>query len=84
MGKPFKHLKKGADIPLEVKLHPGKYKWCSCGATKKPPWCDGTCKGAKPVRFEIKKKGTYKICTCGLTKTPPYCDGSEHKARKKS
>ncbi len=84
-GKQFEHVKKSTPVPLEVKLEPGKrYKWCACGKTKSVPWCDGTCKGGKPVKFEVKKKDTYSICTCGLTKTPPYCDGSSHKKLKKS
>jgi CDGSH-type Zn-finger protein len=79
----FAYQKKGAKYPLKVKLAAGKYKWCSCGMTRKVPWCDGTCKGGKPVRFELKKKATVKICNCGLTKTPPYCDGSHKKLKKK-
>ncbi len=69
--------------PLEVKLDKGRHKWCGCGKTQKVPWCDGTCKGGKPVKFEVKKKATYEICNCGLTKTPPYCDGSSHKKLEK-
>lgn len=73
----FKHAKKGLAHPLEVKLGPGRYKWCGCGRTGQVPWCDGTCKGGKPVRFEVKKRTALEICTCGLTKTPPYCDHSQ-------
>ena len=84
MGKQFEHAKKSADYPLRVELKPGKYKWCGCGKTKKVPWCDGTCKGGKPVRFELKKKAKVRLCNCGLTKTPPYCDGKSHgQLRKK-
>ena len=50
---------------------------------QKVPWCDGTCKGAKPVKFKIAVKRTVKICNCGLTKKPPYCDGSCKKLKKK-
>ncbi len=81
----FKHGSAKQGFPLEVKLDKGRYKWCGCGKTKKVPWCDGTCKDGKPVKFEVKKKGTYRICNCGLTKTPPYCDGSSHgKLEKKA
>lgn len=82
MGKRFEN-DKGGPYPMKVKLAAGKYKWCACGKTKNVPFCDGTCKGAKPVRFELKKKTTVKLCDCGLTKTPPYCDGSSHKKLKK-
>lgn len=78
----FEHAKKSAHFPLEVKLKPGKYKWCACGHTKDVPWCDGTCKGGKPVKFEIEKKQTVEICNCGLTKKPPLCDGSHKKLKK--
>jgi CDGSH-type Zn-finger protein len=83
MTSAFKHIKKGASFPLVVKLDAGKYKWCACGKTRKVPWCDGTCKGGKAVRFELKKKLTVEICNCGLTKTPPYCDGSHKKLKAK-
>jgi len=79
----FEHAKKGATHPLEVKLPAGKYKWCGCGKTKEVPWCDGTCKGGKPVKFVLKKKAKVDICNCGLTKTPPFCDGSHAKCAGK-
>jgi CDGSH-type Zn-finger protein len=79
----FEHAKKkDAHFPLEITLKSGKYKWCACGHTKDVPWCDGTCKGAKPVKFEIEKKQTVEICNCGLTKKPPFCDGSHKKLKK--
>ncbi len=78
----FKHDKGKAGYPLEVKLDAGRYKWCGCGNTKKVPFCDGNCKGGKPVKFEVKKKGTFEICNCGLTKKPPFCDGSHKKLEK--
>jgi CDGSH iron-sulfur domain-containing protein 3 len=78
----FEHMK-DKDHPLKIELKPGNYKWCACGKTKKTPWCDGTCKGAKPVKFKIAEKKTVKICNCGLTKKPPYCDGSDKKLKKK-
>ncbi len=78
----FKHApRKG--YPLVVKLDKGRYKWCGCGKTDEVPWCDGTCKGGKPVKFEVKKKDVFEICNCGLTKAPPYCDGSHKKLEKK-
>ena len=78
----FKHGK-SKSYPLEVKLDKGSYKWCGCGKTKKVPFCDGTCKGGKPVKFKLDKKATVKLCNCGLTKTPPYCDGKSHKKLQK-
>ena len=78
----FKHDSGKQGYPLEVKLDKGRYKWCGCGHTKKVPFCDGNCKGGKPVKFEVKKRGTVELCNCGLTKKPPYCDGSHKKLGK--
>ena len=78
----FEHLK-DKHHPLKIELKPGSYKWCGCGKTKKTPWCDGTCKGGKPVRFKIAEKKTVKICNCGRTSKPPFCDGSCKKLKKK-
>jgi CDGSH-type Zn-finger protein len=79
---PYKHGK-GVPVPLTKELRAGKYKWCGCGNTKKVPFCDGNCKGGKPVRFEIEKKSTVVLCTCGATKHPPFCDGSHEKCAGK-
>jgi CDGSH-type Zn-finger protein len=78
----FEHAKKrDSRHPLEVALKPGHYKWCGCGKTKDVPWCDGTCKGGKPVKFTIDKKSTVQICNCGKTKKPPFCDGAHKKLK---
>ena len=79
----FEHAKGRRSYPLKITLTPGSYKWCGCGKTGDVPWCDGTCKGGKPVRFRIEKKKTVSICNCGLTKKPPFCDGAHKKLRKK-
>lgn len=78
----FKRMK-DKHHPLKVELKPGPYEWCTCGATKRVPWCDGTCKGDEPLRFKIAVKKTVKICNCGVTKKPPYCDESCKKLKKK-
>ena len=79
----FAHAKGKQKYPLKVTLKPGGYKWCGCGNAKAVPWCDGTCKGGRPVRFKIDRKKGVSICNCGLTKKPPYCDGSDKKLKKK-
>jgi CDGSH-type Zn-finger protein len=78
----FEHAGKKTHYPLEVTLKAGKYKWCACGATHDVPWCDGTCKHAKPVKFKIDEKQKVEICNCGLTKKPPFCDGAHKKLQK--
>lgn len=77
-GKRFEHDKGKKGYPLEIELSKGSYKWCACGHTKKVPFCDGNCKGGKPIKFEIKKKQTVSLCNCGLSKKAPYCDGVSH------
>ncbi len=77
----FEHVRGKQKFPMKVTLKPGSYKWCGCGKTKDVPWCDGTCKGGKPVRFRIEKKKPADICNCGLTKKPPFCDGAHKKLK---
>jgi len=64
--------------PLLTKLEEGTYKWCRCGQTSTPPFCDGAHEnlGATPLEFKADGKSELNICTCGLTKNPPFCDGS--------
>ncbi|KAF9350460.1 hypothetical protein BGX34_001201, partial [Mortierella sp. NVP85] len=60
-------------------LKPGSIKeWCTCGLTKKGPWCDGKShKGTtfKPLRWRVPDgKSTqtfYSICDCRYTTRPP-------------
>ncbi|KAF9285591.1 hypothetical protein BGZ68_003734 [Mortierella alpina] len=70
--------------PCSVRgLKPGSIKeWCTCGLTKKGPWCDGKShKGTsfKPLRWKVPDgKNTqtfYSICDCRYTTRPPFCDG---------
>lgn len=73
--------KVAAKQPFEVNLVAGKkYSWCSCGLSKKQPFCDGS--GRKtdlqfaPLRFFVEESKTVLLCGCKQTKTPPYCDGT--------
>ncbi|KAI1315082.1 hypothetical protein EDD11_001324 [Mortierella claussenii] len=64
-------------------LKPGSIKeWCTCGLTKKGPWCDGKShKGTtfKPLRWRVpdgkNAQSMYSICDCRYTTRPPFCDG---------
>ncbi|KAG0342941.1 hypothetical protein BG000_011515 [Podila horticola] len=64
-------------------LRPGSIKeWCTCGLTKKGPWCDGKShKGTsfKPLRWRVPDgkhaQTMYSICDCRYTTRPPFCDG---------
>lgn len=57
------------------------YMWCSCGLSKKQPYCDGSHKGTDffPIKICFDKMSYINLCGCKKTKNPPYCDGSHHK-----
>jgi len=70
-----KMAKKG---PYAVELEAGKkYQWCTCGASKNQPFCDGSHAGTKftPIVFTPEKSGKAFLCGCKRTKNPPSCDG---------
>ncbi|KAG7238209.1 hypothetical protein INR49_031124 [Caranx melampygus] len=67
--------------PFKVELVGGKrYSWCTCGHSKKQPFCDGAHKfkaqGLLPLRFVPEKDTTVWLCGCKYTNNPPYCDGT--------
>ncbi|MFM8746874.1 MAG: CDGSH iron-sulfur domain-containing protein [Aestuariivirga sp.] len=69
-----------APIPVEVEA--GKdYWWCSCGQSKRQPFCDGSHKGSSfnPVKWTAEASGRKFFCACKHSKAEPFCDGS-HKA----
>lgn len=67
------------ESPFEVQLEKDKtYYWCSCGLTKKPPFCDGahkTIDGKKSMPFKVDENEKRFLCNCKNTKNPPFCDG---------
>lgn len=68
--------------PVKTPVEAGKdYYWCSCGASKGQPLCDGSHKttGKTPQRFSVDQDSDVFLCTCKQTENPPYCDGS-HKS----
>jgi len=66
--------------PYVLELEPGRYWWCSCGLSKKQPFCDGAHKGGefRPVKVIIEEKKTVALCGCKHTGNNPFCDGSHH------
>ena len=89
---PGEHLPRIARCePQAVNVVPGKiYSWCTCGLSKKQPFCDGSHKCLEPVlndqgekvlpyrslKIEFEKEETLWFCQCKQTKNPPFCDGS--------
>lgn len=56
------------------------YHWCSCGLSKKQPFCDSSHKGTSfyPLSFTIEDKvDRVHLCLCKLTSSPPFCDGKK-------
>ncbi|XP_061130693.1 CDGSH iron-sulfur domain-containing protein 3, mitochondrial-like isoform X2 [Syngnathus typhle] len=67
--------------PFKVDLVGGKrYAWCTCGHSKKQPFCDGAHKskaqGLSPLHFVPEKDVTVWLCGCKYTNNRPYCDGT--------
>ncbi|MBM3809677.1 MAG: CDGSH iron-sulfur domain-containing protein [Acidimicrobiia bacterium] len=64
--------------PCGVQVEPGDYHWCTCGGSKRQPFCDGSHKGTgfTPLKVTITEAGTKYFCACKHTKNAPFCDGS--------
>jgi len=69
--------------PYKIKVEKGKtYFWCSCGLSKKQPFCDGAHKKDgffKSVKYFADSDKTLFFCGCKFTTTCPFCDGSHTK-----
>jgi len=67
-------------FPAVLKAEKGSFYWCSCGKSKKQPFCDGAHKGSEftPLKVDITEAKTVAWCQCKHTKTPPFCDGSHN------
>jgi len=69
-------------VPMGVDVEAGKaYYWCSCGASKNQPFCDGAHKGSgfTPLKYDATTTGKVWFCTCKQSANPPLCDGSHKK-----
>lgn len=69
--------------PLKEEAQPKTYAWCTCGLSKRQPFCDGSHgpTGKTPMIVEITEKKQVAWCTCKATNTPPFCDGSHRNLR---
>lgn len=67
--------------PYEVKdviFGAKNYFWCSCGMSKKQPFCDSSHVGTSfsPIKFSLdEKRDSMNLCGCKLSKNAPFCDG---------
>lgn len=65
--------------PYPVDVEAGKkYFWCSCGRSRKQPFCDGSHQGTglSPLSFVAENTETLWLCGCKRTHMRPQCDGS--------
>jgi len=66
------------NAPYLVELSAGDHWWCSCGLSKRQPFCDGTHEeentGMKPIKVEIPKRQEVSLCGCRKSKHAPFCD----------
>lgn len=68
--------------PYAVDLEMGKtYHFCTCGGSKKQPFCDGSHAGTgfSPKTFVAEKTAKAYLCGCKHSKNIPYCDGTHAK-----
>ncbi|MFT4924901.1 MAG: CDGSH-type Zn-finger protein [Phenylobacterium sp.] len=71
-----------AKQPIAVEVEQGRsYLWCTCGQSKRQPWCDGSHGGTgfTPLPYTAKQSKTVFFCACKQSKNPPLCDGAHNK-----
>jgi CDGSH-type Zn-finger protein len=67
--------------PYMVEVEAGKtYYWCSCGLSKKQPFCDGSHQGSSftPTKYDAPATKTVYFCGCKQSKKGVLCDGSHN------
>ena len=67
-------------IAVEVEQDKSYY-WCTCGLSKKQPFCDGSHNGTefKPLPYKAVETKKLFFCACKQTDGQPFCDGSHNK-----
>lgn len=64
--------------PYLIEVQAGRtYFWCSCGRSKRQPFCDGSHKGTgfEPRKFVAERSEDVLFCGCKHTLNAPFCDG---------
>lgn len=67
--------------PYLIDEEPGRKAWCSCGLSKKQPYCDGShsTTAMRPVIVQIDEACKVAWCGCKHSEKAPFCDGSHNK-----
>ncbi|MDB6046670.1 MAG: glutamate synthase [Gammaproteobacteria bacterium] len=63
--------------PYRVELKAGRtYFWCSCGGSKRQPFCDGSHAGSQftPRKLTAPQDSEAVLCGCKRTGGGPFCD----------
>lgn len=71
--------------PIIASLEEGQnYLFCTCGLSKKQPFCDGSHKSSSPQPLKFTANATTQkwMCMCKHTGNPPYCDGTHQRFSK--
>ena len=73
---------RASDTPFPVEVESGRaYFWCSCGLSKRQPFCDGSHKDTAftPVKYVATESKKVFFCGCKASAKQPLCDGSHNK-----
>jgi len=64
--------------PVVLELAPGRYAYCTCGASANQPFCDGAHAGTgfAPREFTVDAPTRTALCACKQSREAPYCDGA--------
>ena len=68
-------------FPFIIEEVSGKKAFCTCGLSKKQPFCDSSHKGTEfnPVIYKAEETKKMFFCACKQTSDQPFCDGSHNK-----
>ena len=67
--------------PCLVHVEEGKrYFWCTCGRSKRQPFCDSSHRGTDflPLVWTADKTEEKLFCACKRTRSEPFCDGTHN------